>query len=74
MEVHLSAETEAQLAQVAAAQGRDATALAQEVLGDYIKAEAKFIEAVKIGEAQLTAGKFLTHEEVGKRLDELMQS
>ena len=64
MEVHLSAETEVQLAQVAAAQGRDTAALAQEVLGEYAKAEAKFIAAVEAGEAELANGDYVTEEEV----------
>jgi predicted transcriptional regulator len=68
MEVRLSADKEAQLARIAAEQGRDADVLAQEVLGEYLKVEARFIEAVKKGEAALETGDYLSHEEVGKRL------
>lgn len=74
MEVHLSADKEALLTQVAAAQGRDANLLAQEAIGKYLNEEARFIEAVKEGEAALERGDYLTHEEVGKRLGRLMQS
>ena len=44
MEVHLSAEKEAQLAEIAVARGRNADVLAQEILGNYLEAEANIID------------------------------
>jgi len=71
MEVHLSPEKEAQLAKLATEQGRDVEALAQQVISDYLKQEARFIEAVKAGEAAFEQGKYLTHEEMGARIEQL---
>jgi predicted transcriptional regulator len=74
MEVHLTAEQQHQLAELAAQQGRDADALAREAISRYLAEEARFIEAVKLGEAALDRGDYLTHEQVGKRLDRLYRS
>jgi len=74
MEVHLSPEQEHQLSQLATRQGRDADALAQEAISRYLEEEARFIEAVKLGEEALDRGEYLTHEEVGKRLERLFKT
>jgi predicted transcriptional regulator len=74
MEVHLSAEKEAQLNSLAAAQGRNADTLAQEVLAGYLEEQERFIEAVKAGEADFENGKYLKNEEVWKRIDRLFPS
>jgi predicted transcriptional regulator len=71
MEVHLSPEREQQLSQLATLQGRNADTLAQEAISRYLEEEARFIEAVKLGEEELDRGEYLTHEEVGKRLERL---
>ena len=74
MEVHLTPEQQNQLAELAAQRGRDADALAQEAISRYLAEEARFIDAVKLGEAALERGEYLTHEQVGKRLDRLFRS
>ena len=74
VEVHLTPELQNQLAELAAQRGRDADALAQEAISRYLAEEARFIEAVKLGEAALERGEYLTHEQVGKRLDRLFHS
>ena len=73
MEVHLTPEQQRQLAELAAHRGRDADALAQEAISRYLAEEARFIEAVRLGEAALERGEYLTHEQVGERLDRLVQ-
>ena len=74
MEVHLTAEQQHQLAELASHRGRDADTLAQEAISRYLaEEEARFIEAVKLGEAALPRGEYLTHEQVGERLDRLFQ-
>ena len=73
MEVHLSAEREHRLSQVATHQGRDADTLAQEAISRYLEDEARFIEAVKLGEEALDRGEYLTHEAVGERLERLFK-
>lgn len=69
MEVHLSPEHEAALSKLAGYKGQDADTLAQQVLNRYIEEEARFVEAVKLGEEQLERGEYLTNEEVGARIE-----
>jgi predicted transcriptional regulator len=74
MEVHLTPEQQHQLRELAAHRGRDADTLAQEAISRYLADEARFSKAVKLGEAALERGEYLTHEQVGQRLDRLFHS
>jgi predicted transcriptional regulator len=73
MEVHFTPELEAKLAHSAAKQGRDPDELVQDVVTRYFDEEVRFVEAVKRGEAALLKGEFLTHEQVGERLQRFLQ-
>jgi len=73
LEVHLTPEQQHQLAELATQRGRDADALAQESISRYLAEEARFIEAVKLGEEALQRGEYLTHEQVGERLNRLFR-
>ena len=73
MEVNLTPEQQHQLAELATQRGRDAGALAQEAISRYLAEEARFIEAVKLGEEALERGEYLTHDQVGERLNRLFQ-
>lgn len=73
MEVHFAPELEAKLAQSAAQQGRNADELVQEVVARHFDAESRFIEAVNRGEEALKRGDYLTHEQVGQRLERFLQ-
>jgi predicted transcriptional regulator len=73
MEVLLTADQLSHLAEVAKARGRTVDALAQEVLTRYLEEEARFEQAVKIGEAQLDRGEHLTHDQVTQRVKQLFQ-
>jgi predicted transcriptional regulator len=53
MEVQLTPERQHQLPELASQRGRDADALAQEAISRYLAEEARFIEAIKLGEAAL---------------------
>ncbi|MGB8888179.1 MAG: hypothetical protein WCC87_15710 [Candidatus Korobacteraceae bacterium] len=74
MEVHLSPDQASKLAHLASERGRDADALAQEAISRYLEEEARFVQAVKLGESQLERGEYLTHEEVGSRIERLLNS
>jgi predicted transcriptional regulator len=74
MEVHVTGELEAKLADSAARQGRNPADLVQDVLASYFEEEARFVEAVKRGEDALQRGEYLTHEQVGQRLQRFLQS
>ena len=73
MEVHVTGGLEARLAHSAAARGCNPDDLVQEVLTCYFEEEARFVEAVKRGEEALKRGEYLTHEQVGQRLQRFLQ-
>ena len=73
MEVHVTGEQEARLAHSAAAQGCTPDELVQDVLTRYFEDEARFVEAVKRGEEAFKRGEYLTHEQVGRRLQRFLQ-
>ena len=74
MELHLTPEQEAELSKLATRKGRNANKLAQEVIGFYLEHEARFIVAVKRGLESLDRGEYVSHEEVGARIDRLFPS
>ena len=73
MESHFTPELETKLMLSAAQQGRKADELVQDVLTHYFEEEARFVDAVKQGEQALRRGEFLTHEQVGLRLQRFLQ-
>ncbi|HXE08459.1 MAG TPA: hypothetical protein VN612_11215 [Acidobacteriaceae bacterium] len=73
MEVHFTPEQEAKLAQSAAEQGRNPDELVQQVVARYFDEESRFIDAVTRGEHALQRGEYLTHEQVGERLNRFLQ-
>jgi predicted transcriptional regulator len=68
MELHVTGELEAKLTDSAAKRGRNPDELVQDLLTRYFEEEARFVEAVKPGDAALERGEYLTHEQVGERL------
>jgi predicted transcriptional regulator len=74
MEVHFTPELEAKLAGSAAQQGRNPDDLVQDVVTRYFEEEARFVESVKRGEEALQRGEYLTHEQVGQRLERFLRS
>jgi predicted transcriptional regulator len=73
MEVRLQPEKEAQLAQIAAQRGLDPNELVQQVLSRYLKDDRHFVEAVNVGLAAADRGDLVEHEEVGKKLKQILQ-
>jgi predicted transcriptional regulator len=74
MEVPLQPEKEAQLAQIAAQRGLKTDELAREVLSRYLEDDRHFIDAVNLGLSAAERGDFIEHEEVGKKLNQILQS
>lgn len=74
MEVHFTPELETKLAQSALQQGRKPDELVQEILTRHFEYEARFIEVVKLGEEALDRGEFLTHDQVGQRMEGFLRS
>ena len=73
MEVHFTPEQEAKLAQSAAQQGRKPDELVQQVVARYFDEESRFVDAVSRGEEALRRGEYLTHDQVGQRLERFLQ-
>jgi len=73
MDVYLTPDLQARIAQRASESGRDPVEVVQDVVARYFAEEDRFIDAVKRGEAALERGEFLTHEQVGERLRRFLQ-
>lgn len=69
MEVHFPPELEAKLTHSAARQGRNPDEFVQDVVSRYFEEEARFVDAVQRGEEALQRGEYLTHEQLGRRLE-----
>jgi predicted transcriptional regulator len=74
MELHVTGELEAKLTDSAAKQGRSPGELMHDVLTRYFEEEARFVESVKRGEDALERGEYLTHEQVGQRLQRFLRA
>jgi predicted transcriptional regulator len=74
MEVHFTSELEAKLMECAVQHGCNPDELVQGVVARYFAEEGRFIQAVKQGEEALERGEYLTHEEIGQRLEQFLQS
>lgn len=74
MEVPLSPETQEKLKRIAAEQGRDTQSLAQEAIERFVDYDGWFTHQVQEGLDQLDNGLFLTHGEVGARIDKMLRS
>jgi predicted transcriptional regulator len=73
MEVLFTPELEAKLARSAAQQGRNPDELVQQVMARYFDEESRFVDAVRRGEEALDSGAYLTHEQVGLRLERFLR-
>jgi len=74
MEVHVTGELEAKLANSAAQQGCSPDQLVEDALTRYFEEQDRFVAAVKRGEEALDRGAYLTHEQVGQRLQRFLQT
>ena len=72
MEVKLTPELEAKLDGIAAQQGRDAQSLVKEAVERLVEYDEWFVREVEKGLEQIEHGEVLGHEEVGARLEKLL--
>jgi predicted transcriptional regulator len=73
MEVHLSPEQQAQLAQIATKAGTEPEQLVANVLARYLDEEARFLAAVEKGIAAAERGEFIEEEEMDVRLESMFK-
>ena len=74
MEVHLTPEQEAQLAQIAANAGTDAERLVKDAALRLLEEDARFRAAVREGIAQADRGEFIEEAEMDARLKQMLRS
>jgi predicted transcriptional regulator len=74
MEVHFTSDTQAQLSQLAASQGKAAEQLVEETVARVLERQAQFIEGVNRGIAAADRGDLIEHAEVVERIDRLFRS
>lgn len=74
MEVHLPPELQAKLDRAAAENNSGAEEYIKQLVEHYLDHDAWFRQQVKKGLDQLERGEFLTHEEVGARIDQMFRS
>jgi predicted transcriptional regulator len=74
MEVHLTAEQEAQLAQLAAAAGTDAERLVKDAALRLLEDDARFRASVREGIAQADRGEFIEEDDMNARLEQMLRS
>ena len=73
MEVNLNPELQAKLARIAAENSSDAGEYARQLIEHYLDHDAWFREKVKLGLGQLDQDKFVTHDEIGNRIDQMFR-
>ncbi|HKN77170.1 MAG TPA: hypothetical protein VFF95_06300 [Candidatus Binatus sp.] len=74
MEVHLPPELQAKVDRAAAENNSGAEEYVKQLVEHYLDHDAWFRQQVKKGLDQLDRGEFLTHEEVGARIDKMFRS
>jgi predicted transcriptional regulator len=74
MEVHLTSEQQALLAQLATKSGTDPERLAANVVARYLNEEARFLAAVEKGIAAAERGEFIEEEEMDARLEAMFKA
>jgi predicted transcriptional regulator len=74
MDVRFSPEIEAEIIRRAAVAGKAPAEVVEELISHTLNDEARFLEAIEQGFAELDSGEFVTHQEVGKRIERLFRS
>ena len=74
MEVHLSPEQQAQLAQIASKAGTAPERLVTKVIARYLNEEARFLEAIEKGISAADRGEFISEEQMDARLEAMFKA
>jgi predicted transcriptional regulator len=73
MEVHFSPDLQAKLNRAAAENGSDTDGYVQQLVEHYVDHDAWFRQKVRKSLEHLDQGEYLTHEEVGERIDRMFR-
>ena len=74
MEVHFTPEQEAQLSQIASHAGADSQRLVKDAALRLLEQDARFRAAVREDIAQADRGEFIEEEEMGARIERMLNS
>ena len=74
MEIHFAPETESKLHRLARDTGRNVEQIVQEAVERFVQEDAEFLAAVEKGFDSLDRGNFLSHEQVGARIQRLFHT
>ncbi len=74
MEVHLPENQEAQLNELAVKTGRRTDELVQEAVAKLLSHNEWFKQQIQIGVDQIARGEFIEGEEMGARIERMLQS
>ena len=74
MDVQFAPDVEAKLSDIAIRTGRQTGELIQTAVSRLLDEESRFLQAVEQGFASLDRGEYVTHEEVGSRIERLFGS
>lgn len=74
MEVNLSPELQAKLARIAAENNSGTEEYIRQLIEQYLEHDAWFRQKVKLGLGQLDQEEFVSHEEIGARIDQMFRS
>ena len=74
MEVHLTPEQEAELAQIGAKAGTEPETIAKDAALRLLEDEARFRAAVREGITQADRGEFIEEEEMDARFERMLRS
>jgi predicted transcriptional regulator len=74
MQISLEPDLEARLNQIASEAGKAANQVVEELVANYIGHDAWFKQEVNKGLLSLDAGKFLAHDDVRRRIDQILGS
>jgi predicted transcriptional regulator len=73
MEISLAPEVEPRLARIASEEGKAANQVVQDLVATYLDHDEWFRREVQKGLVSLDAGKFVSHEEVGREIERIFR-
>ena len=74
MEIHLNPELQARVDRAARENDTDPAEYVQQLIEHYVDHDVWFREEVKKGLEQLDQGEFLTHEQMGARIEQMFRA
>jgi predicted transcriptional regulator len=74
MEISLTPDLAAKLTRIASEAGKGPNQIVQELVAGYVDHDEWFRNEVQKGLATLDAGKFVSHEDVGRQIEQILRS